>query len=165
MKNLALFFILSFFCITSASAQDSNSKTPTKIIFGVVFASQGTTTFSDWNVPFTLGYNLSPNICVVTNKTYHNLLYGFSNNTLRNVNGYFLNSKKDLGGYVAFGKSLSLKGGYVTAGIEKTVKAGSVNFFLFSEVQANIDHDSKTKDFQLNIGVHINIQTPLYVKK
>lgn len=163
MKSLVFFFLLSF-CIASVKAQDNNPKTPIKVIFGLVFATSGTTTFSDWEKPFTLGYNLSPNICIVTNKTYHNFLYGFSNNALRNINGYFLNSKKDLGLYIALGKNLSSKGGSTSLGIEKTIKAGNVNFFLFSEVQANIDNP-QLKDFQLNIGIHVNIQTPLYVKK
>jgi hypothetical protein len=139
-------------------------KSPTKVIFGAVFATSGTTTFSDSKKPFTLGYNLFPNICVVTNKTYHNFLYGFGNNALRNVNGYFLNSNKDLGLYVAIGKNLSSQGGYTSLGIEKTVKAGGVNFFLFSEVQSNIKNP-QVKELQLNIGIHVNIQTPLYVKK
>lgn len=168
MKNLVFFsFIFTLLLVASVQAQDNNSKTPTKVIFGMVFASSGTTTFSDREKPFTLGYNLSPNICVITNKTYHNFLYGLGNNTLRNVNGYFLNPKKDLGGYIAFGKSLSSGGGSISTGIEKKIPTGdNVNFFIFSEIQKNINYDSKMfKSFQINIGFHVNIQTPLYVKK
>ena len=164
MKKVILFLILAIFFALAIKGQN-DTKPPVKIIGGVVFDTSGTTCFSDWKRPFTLGNNLSPNVCVITKKTYHNFLYGFGNNAARNVNGYFLNTKKDLGTYLALGKSLSLRGGYIAIEIEKMVKAGDVNCFLFSEIQSNINHGSQTKDFQLNIGVHVNIQTLIYSKR
>ncbi len=59
-----------------------------KIIGGIIFASSGTTDFSNKEKPFILNHNLMPNICLVTNCTYHNFTYGFNNNTIKIVNGY-----------------------------------------------------------------------------
>jgi hypothetical protein len=166
MKKLVFFLLFAFFCIILIKAQDNNvSKPSIKIIGGALFASAGTTSFSSWKTPFTLGYNLYPNICIITNRTYHNFLYGLGNNTVKNVDGYFLSSKKNSEIYLALSKSLNSGVGTVAIGIEKMIEAGEVKFFLFSEAQTNINHDSKTKDLQLNIGLHVNIQVPLYTKK
>ncbi len=130
-----------------------------KVTFGAVFASSANTSLAGKIKPFTLGYNLSPNLCIVTAKTYHNFLYGFGNNTFRVVNGYLL--KKDLGLYTIISKSLSSKTGYVSIGIERSVRAGDVNFFLFSELGVNINPSSQL----VTLGIHANIQTLLWKRK
>lgn len=151
--------MILFMFFSKVSAQSDSVKVPTKVVFGVVFSSSGITTFSDFNNPFVLSQNLSPNVCFVTKKTYHNVLYGFNNNAIRDVNGYFLNRKKDLGLYLSLGKNLSIKNGYVGIGFEKLIKSGDLLPFLFAEGQIILWHDSKIRGFQLCLGTHINIQT------
>ncbi len=166
MKKLFV-LALSIFCAITVEAQNGKFSL-NKITWGMVVAASGTTTFTNNKQPFVLSYNVCPNICFVTNKTCHNFLYVLGNNSIKNVNGYFINQEKDVNVYLTFSKFLSTKGGSVIAGIEKSIKysskTGDAIFFLFVDVQSNINHGSETKDFQFNTGVHINIQAPLYVK-
>jgi len=130
-----------------------------KIAFGTVFASSGSMKLSDKVYPFDLGYNLSPNVIFITGKTFHNFLYGFGNNAIRTVNGYF--PKKNIDIYVVFQKSTTSKGGYTSLGIEKMIKAGDVNFFIFTEVGRTFNPYLNT----ITIGMHANIQTPIWKRK
>jgi hypothetical protein len=130
-----------------------------KITFGTVFLTSGTTSFKSTPKPFTLGYNLSPNLCFVTTSTYHNFLYGFGTNALRAINGYMLT--KDIGTYVALSKSLSTRSSYAGLGIEKIVKAENILFFLFTEIGTNIDPQFPI----FAIGLHINVQSPIWKRK
>jgi len=83
MKKIAvILFLLSTSVLLPAQIQDTvmTKKVHPKIFFGMVFASSGSTSFSDDSKPFSLGYNLLPNILITTNKTYHNFMYGMGNN-------------------------------------------------------------------------------------
>jgi len=156
MKNSLLIpFIV--FCSFHTQAQ-TEKKGLQKITFGAVFAASGTMNLKEIK-PFVLGYNLSPNVCVVTTKTYHNFLYGLGNNTAKAINAY--KPRPDLGLYTALSKSFSSKSAYAGVGIEKFVKADAVTFFLFTELGTNMNPSSNV----FTIGIHANIQTPIWKRK
>lgn len=155
MKKMMLTVILPFI-FGVCSAQEKGLQ---KIAFGTVFASSGTVKLSGELKPFALGYNLSPNIIFVTTKTFHNVLYGFGNNAVRAVNGYFPGKNLDI--YIVLQKSFGSKSAYASLGIEKMVRAGDVNFFLYSEIGAS----SYPTTNLITIGVHANIQTPIWKRK
>lgn len=133
-----------------------------KVIGGIIFASSGYTDFNfkDQENPFNFGQNLLPNICIITNKTYHNFVYGFANNTIKVVNGYpFGQSGLDV--YLVPGIHLSSGTVCTSVGIEKVIKAGDVNFYLFSELEKDFSDDS---NLIMYIGFHVNIQEVLHRK-
>lgn len=142
-------------------AQTEDKKGLQKVTFGAVVAISANTVITDPIKLPTLGYNLSPNICFVTNRTYHNFLYGIGNNSFKVINGY--KPKTDLGIYLALIKSFNSNSGYAGVGVEKFIKAGDVTFFLFSEVGMNITKYSTPILF--TVGMHVNIQTPIWKRK
>ena len=132
MKKIIFFLLVPIF----ANAQKADStKLIQKVSGGVIFATVATTTFSGSEVPFSLGYNLMANVAFFTKKTFHNFTYGFGNNSVASLNGYFLPNNWDT--YVVFAKPLGAKGGYAGVGIEKMMVAGGVKFFLFGELGTN----------------------------
>jgi len=155
MKKITLIIILITTTL-SLFAQTQDSKGIQKVTFGAVYAVSANTVLEKEIKPFTLGHNLSLNLCVVTRKTYHNFLYGFGNNAVRMVNGYLF--KKDLGLYTIFSENLGSRGSYVSVGVEQVVKAGDINFFLFAEVGTKINPVTKL----VTLGFHANIQKPLW---
>jgi len=152
MKKIAvILFLLSTSVLLPAQIQDTvmTKKVHPKIFFGMVFASSGSTSFSDDSKPFSLGYNLLPNILITTNKTYHNFMYGMGNNILKIVNGYSIKSGPGI--YIAAYKCLNTSDKYIGLGIEKKIKAGNINFFIFSELGTNLKSSPKL----LSIGFHV----------
>lgn len=156
-------FLITALIISSGAlfAQTNNKKGLQKVTFGAVVPIFGSTTLTSPFKPFTLGYNLLPNLCLVSNKTYHNFLYGTGNNVLKTIQGYKV--KKDLGVYLALQKSLTSKNGYVGIGIEKFIPVNeNLTFFLFSEIGVN--HISKANSKVFTLGIHINVQSLLWKK-
>ena len=130
-----------------------------KVTFGVVVPVSGTMTLTSPLKPFALGYNLLPNIVFITNKSYHNFLYGMGNNVVKTINGW--KSKKDIGVYLALQKNLSKNGGYASIGVEKFIPVHeNITFFLFTEIGTGIGKKSNSKTF--TIGMHVNIQSPIW---
>lgn len=151
-----VFFLLLCFAATSAMAQ--NNKPIQKVTGGVIFGTIASTTFSGSEKPFTLWYNLSPNITVVTPKTYHNIIYGFGNNSLSLLNGYFLKNNWDT--YLLYAKTLHTGGNYLGWGVEKMIKvenAGEgIKCFLFTELGTDFK-STNTVSFGLLISVQNKI--------
>ncbi len=157
-----LFFLLTSLLIVGFSFSQNSKKGLQKITFGVVFPVAANTSFEGTEKPFTVGFNLLPNICFVTSSTYHNFLYSMGDNALRMINGGKI--KEDLGLYIALAKNLSSSGGYAGVGIEKFIPAApGVTFFLFVEGGRNIV-PTNSKNV-LKIGFHLNIQSILWKKK
>jgi hypothetical protein len=160
------FFTIMIICLlvagTALSQTGPKNKGIQKITAGFVFASSGAIRFPilDKAKPIALGYNLSPNLCFLTNKSYHNILYGFANNAIRMVNGYKI--QNDLGIYFIAQKNLSTRnGGYASIGIEKFIKTGDATFFLFTELGRNI-HPTYSL---ITLGFHANIQMAVWKRK
>lgn len=148
--------IVSFLFIGTIFAQKVKLQ---KVTSGVVIPISGTMTIASPIKPFTLGYNLLPNVVFVTNKSYHNFLYGTGNNVIRTIQGY--KPRKDVGIYIAAQKNLNKSGGYAGIGVEKFIPVHeNVTFFLFTEIGKNISPNLKTKVFI--IGMHVNIQSPIW---
>lgn len=159
-KMKKLFFIASLLITNTSFSQ--TSKGLQKITFGTVVAVSANTVITTPVKPLTMGYNLLPNLCFVTPKTYHNFLYGIGNKSLKAINGY--KPKSDLGVYLALSKSLTSSSSYAGIGVEKFLKASdNITFFLFSEIGTNIGPLSQAKIFTL--GTHINIQSPIWKRK
>lgn len=132
-----------------------------KVIGGIIYVASGNTDFSSAEKPFTFGQNLMPNVCIITNSTYHNFVYGFMNNTLKVVNGFPFGTH-NLDVYIIPGVNLNSGIVCLSTGIEKKVQAGDVNFFMFAEVGKNLAPESKVT---LSIGFHVNIQSVLIQHK
>lgn len=158
-----LFFSLIFFTTTVVSAQTDNSKKLfQKVTGGVVFGTIASTSFTGTEKPFSLGYNLSPNITIVTPKTYHNILYGFGNNSLLSLNGYFLNNDWDT--YLLYSKILHTGGNYLGWGIEKMVKIENkgegIKFFLSTEIGTDFKGNHL-----LSFGLLMSVQNKIWKRK
>lgn len=133
-----------------------------KITFGVVVPVSGNMTLTFPLKPFVLGYNLLPNVVFVTNKSYHNLLYGTGNNVLRTIQGY--KPKDNLGVYLALQKNLSKSGGYFGIGVEKFIPVHeNITFFLFVEVGTGFGLPPNNKTF--SVGMHMNIQSLIWKRQ
>ena len=156
-KSLLLLAILFFTATTFAQKVKLQ-----KITFGVVVPVSGTMTLTSPLKPFTLGYNLLPNMVFITNKSYHNFLYGMGNNVIKTIQGY--KPRKDLGLYLAFQKNLNKSGGYAGIGVEKFIPIQeNITFFLFAETGTSFGLTSNNKTF--SIGMHVNIQSPIWKRR
>jgi hypothetical protein len=155
-------FLLSLSILLKAQPEKDSViivKMHPKILFGMVFALSGGTSFSQAPKPFSLGYNLLPNICIVTNKAFGRLMYGLGNNAIKIAGGYVFGGGWDV--YAAGYKCLDTRSKYVGSGIERKIKAGDVNFFIFLEYGYNFDPTSKL----LSLGFHANMDVPFKKKK
>lgn len=158
MKRFVVLVVI--FCVIMSTAR-VEAQGISKITGGTIFVASGTTDFSSSEKPFNFGQNLLLNICFITNKTYHNIVYGTANNSIKIVNGIpFGVNGMDV--YFIPGYNLTSKVCSFASGVEKMIKAGDVNFFLFSEIGREIKSGSKTT---LCIGFHVNIQTLIYRRK
>lgn len=154
MKKSFLLIALSFLTGTTFAQKIKLQK----VTFGVVAPVSGTMVITTPLKPFTLGYNLLPNIVFVTNKTYQNFLYGIGNNVVRTIQGW--KPKKNLGIYIALQKSLSSNTGYLGIGVEKFIPlSDNITSFLFCEIGKNM---GTIKSTVLVIGVHTNIQSLIW---
>jgi hypothetical protein len=161
MKNITT--LLTAMIISGAMfAQTNTKKGLKKVSCGVVVPIFSSTPITYPIKTFTTGYNVLPNVVFITERTYHNFLYGTGNNVFRTINGYKI--KQDVGIYTALQKSLRGKNYYGGIGIEKFIPVHqNLTFFLFSEIGINIVPHKKTGAF--TIGMHMNIQTPLWKQK
>lgn len=155
MKKLLIFMVVF---LTTIFTNAQNNKFFQKVSFGLIPGVMAITDFSQSSKPFNMAYGLLSNITVVTPKTYHNLMYGFGNNSVKFLTGYFLPKRWDA--YVIYSKEMSTSSKYLGLGIEKMIKAGDVNTFLFFEG----GNDLKTKT-TFTVGVLISIQTPIWQRK
>jgi hypothetical protein len=137
------------------NAQNDSTKFIQKIYGGMIVGTVASNTFSGNNPPFSMSYGLLANVTIITPKTYHNLMYGFVNNSARLLNGYFL--PKNWDAYLLYSKVLNANQNYLALGIEKMIKADNVNLFLFSELGTDL---KGTKI--LSFGVLISAQNILW---
>ena len=167
MKKLTIFFLVITISLLIGVA--GFAQTPQrglhfqKVSFGALASVSGNTALSlSKNMkPFSLGYNLFPAVCIVTNKTYQNFFYGL-NNTAKITNGYFL--KENLGLYLTLVKNFSSKGGYMGMGVDVfNKKIENVAIILFPEIGVNIVRSSYSWLF--TVGMKINVQVPIWKKK
>jgi hypothetical protein len=164
MKKITLFTTMVAFCF-GALAQNNSKKGLQKITCGVVVPVFGSTPITYPTKTFILGYNVSPNVVFVTKNTYHNFLYGTGNNVFKTINGYKI--KKEVGIYTALQKNLknfNSSSYYVGVGIEEFIPLHqNLTFFLFSEV--GINHISNKYSKVFTVGIHMNVQMPLWKRK
>lgn len=149
--------LLIFFVATIANAQVVQ-----KITGGAILGTIASTSFDRSEKPFSLGYNLSPNVTIFTSKTYHNVMYGLGNNSLSSLNGYFLNNNWDT--YLLYSKTLHTDGNYLGWGIEKMIKVENkgegVKCFLLSELGTDFSGNT-----YLSFGLLISVQNRLWKRK
>ena len=131
-----LFVLLLVVMTTMLNAQKSDStKFIQKINAGGILSTVASTSFSSGDKPFSLGHNIFGSVTFVTKKTFHNMFYGFGDNSINSLNGYFL--KKNYDTYCVFSKSLNTKGKYLGIGLEKMEKVGNIKIFEFCELGTN----------------------------
>lgn len=143
MKKIIVIALLAF-------THHANAQLIKSIFAGGIASGVASTSFTDSKQPFELGQNLLANITFTTTRTFHNVFYGFGNNSLNSLNGYFLPKNWDT--YVVFSKSLSTSGKYLGAGIEKMEKIGNIKFFEFCEVGTGF-----TGSTSLTFGILMNV--------
>lgn len=121
------------FLFTIANHAISQSKKLIKDVnVGAIVSTVASTTFEKGEKPFSVGHNISASMCFVTEKTAHNFMYGFGDNSITSLNAYFLKNNWDT--YIVFSKSLNSDGKYLGWGIEKLEAIGNVKFFEFCEL-------------------------------
>lgn len=127
---------LGFFVVPSASAVGSDPLT----------VSTGVFTFAG----------------LATEKTYHNLVYAWGNNSIMIINGwkYTKSGNQDL--YLVFSKNLSKNGGYLGIGWEYAMTNGSFTAFPFIELGTNW---SEFKKPIYTIGIILPVSKTLWKKK
>lgn len=153
MKKTISIIVALLMTAGSANAESDSTKNKLfqKVCGGMITGIFASNTFTGNTPPFSVGYGLLANITVVTPKTYHNVMYGFGNNSVRMLNGYILPKKWDT--YLIYSKVLHNDQQYVGLGLEKMVKAGDLKCFLFSEVGS--DFKGMTS---LTVGVLMSVQ-------
>jgi hypothetical protein len=154
MKKIWIMIVISIlFCATEAKAQT--------ITGGFVATSVASTSFLKGEKPFKLGFNLFPDIAVATSKTIHRIRYGFSDNSVRSFNAYFL--PKDWDVYVLYSKTLHTGKNYLGCGVEKMLKLNdNIKFFLFSEIGTDFQ---KKNSLSLSFGLLASYQCQFWKKK
>lgn len=159
MKKLLSIVIVLIMTTITARAQGANStKVIQKITTGAIVGTVASTTFSGAEQPFSLGYNLSVNVTIVTPKTYHNTMYAFGGNSLVLLNGYFLPKQWDT--YIKYSKQLHTGNQYLGVGVAKIIKVEGVKFLLFSETGTNFNGTQS-----LSFGVLTSLQNQLWKRK
>lgn len=164
MNKLVL--LVLFISTQKINSQESSSKLFQKVTAGGIFGTFAYRSITDETKnsekPFSVGYNISANVSVVTPKTYHNLIYGFGNNSFRSLNGYFLPNNWDT--YLVYGRTLHTQENYLGAGIEKMIKIENkgegVKFFLFLETGNNF-----TGNQSLTVGMLVIVQNRIWKQK
>lgn len=157
MKKIVILTAL-FLATLFVNAQNQNeNKLFQKVSVGLLPGIMATTDFSQSSKPFNPGCGLLANLTVATPKTYHNLMYGFGDNSVKFLTGYFLPKKWDV--YAVYSQDFLTSGKYLGFGVEKMVKAGDVNTFIFFEGGNNF---KGTNTF--TIGVLISVQTIVWKK-
>lgn len=126
MKKIILIAVVSLF------SNILNAQLIKKVNAGAVLATVAETSFSGSSKPFTVNQNLLADVTFITEKTFHKVMYGFGNNSLVSLNGYFLKKNWDV--YGVFAKSLNSKGKYLGVGVEKMEKVGNIKIFEFCEL-------------------------------
>lgn len=143
MKKIIVIALLAF-------THHANAQLIKSIFAGGIASGVASTSFTNSKQPFELGHNLFADVTFFTKHTFHKVMYGFGNNAIVSLNGYFLPKNWDT--YVVFSKSLSTHGKYLGAGIEKMEKIGSVKFFEFCEVGTGF-----TGSTSLTFGILMNV--------
>jgi hypothetical protein len=146
MKKLILIALTAITNIAIAQKSESFIK---DVSVGGLFSAVATTTPAGSQKPFATGNNLFAIVNVKTSKTFHNIFYGFGDNSINSLNGYFL--KRNWDTYMVYSSNLHKRSSYLGCGIEKMEKVGGVKFFLFSEVGTNFK-GSKS----LSVGLLVN---------
>ena len=149
-KTLTVVVIL---IATIINAQSDSTKLIQKVQSGMIVGTSANTTFLDSKKPFSLSYYLLANITIITPKTYHNLMYGFGNNSVKFLTGYFISENKKWDVYMVYSKELSVNQNNLTAGIEKLLNAEDLKCFLFSEFGIDFK-GTKT----LSFGARLSLQ-------
>ena len=156
-KSIFLVALITLTTTFFIQAQDS-TKFFKQIQGGMIVGVAANTGASDVGKPFGLGYCLMTNVTFVTEKTYHNFMYGFGDNSLKFLTGYFLTCDWDV--YGVYSKTLDEHSSYLGLGVEKLFKSGDVNYFLFTEFGTDLaGHES------LTAGVLIAIQKECWKNK
>lgn len=150
MKNLVIILVVALSCSQAVNAQT--------VKCGMMIGSFATTNFKSSEKPFDLGFNLMPNTAFITKRTFHNLFYGFGNNSIALNQGYFLPKNFDV--YFVNVKSLSANSYYSAIGGEKMLKLGDQMCFLLCEV--GIDYHGHTT---ATVGVLMTFQTKIWKHK
>lgn len=159
MRKTILFICLLVGMMHIAYAQtQTEHKFFQRVSVGAIFGMVGSTDFSNSEKPFVISYDVMPNILVITPKTYHNVFYGISGNSVNMLNGYFLKKKWDT--YLLYSKSLSTDRTYLGYGIEKMFTAGELKTFLFTEIGTNFKGSTI-----FSIGLLISAQHKIWQRK
>ncbi len=151
MKKIILIALLAVANTTFAQKSEKFIK---GINAGLILANVASTSFEKNDKPFTLGRNIMGSVTLMTSKTFHNFMYGFGNNSVATLNGYFLPSNWDT--YVVYSRNLSTGGNYLGWGIEKMEKIGNVKFFEFCELGTAFNGKPI-----LSIGLLVNVSWSL----
>lgn len=118
---------------------------------GLILANVASTSFEKGDKPFSYGHNLMASVTLMTSKTFHNFMYGFGDNSVTTLNGYFLPRNWDT--YIVYSKNLSTGGNYLGTGVEKMEKIGKVKFFEFCEIGTGFSgHPSLTLGLLVNVS-------------
>ena len=155
MKKIKIMLIVLSITALCANAQKDSAKFFQTIKAGIIVGASASTDFQNSATPFAFGCGLLANVTIVTPKTYHNLMYGFGDNSIRFLSGYLLPRNWDT--YLVYSKVLSMNKHYLGLGLEKMIKAGDVKCFLFSEIGSDFKGTET-----LSIGVLISVQTLFY---
>lgn len=142
--------LLSFILVLVASICNAQNSKPfvTLGAFVPVVAS------TEFKAPFSMGTNLFVSNALITSKSFHSISYGFGNNSLLFMSGYFLKHNFDV--YGVYSKSLSHNGNYAGLGIERMEKVGNVKFFEFCELGTTFNGSTI-----LSVGLITNVSWAL----
>ena len=154
MKKILVISLILIATGTS-KAQSDSTKFFQKIKCGLIVSTVASTDFTNSEKPFTTGANFMANILFVTPKTYHNVFYNISNNSIVSLNGYPFSNNWDT--YIVYADALTSKDQYLGVGIEKMLKMGDVNSFLFTEIGTDFHNNPS-----LSVGILLSYQNTLW---
>ena len=124
---------------------------------GLIAGTSATTTFTKGEQPFNTGCCLLGDLTIATKYTYHNLMYGFGDNSVKTLNGYFL--PRDWDTYLVYSRGLKTGNNYLGWGLEQMLKADRLTCFLFAELGTDF---KETKS--LSVGILFSLQNSFWKK-
>lgn len=156
------FFVISIsmiclFASVNAQTQDEK-KLFQNVTAGVILANAATFSIGEMK-PASFGTNLFSNVTIVTPYTFHNIMYGFGDNSVSSLNGYFLKDKWDV--YTVYAHKFSDNTNYLGVAIEKMMlipNAGEgLQCFIFCELGTDFNGG-----YSATLGLLLSVQHRLW---
>lgn len=158
MRKIFLFFAVILTSQYLTAQQSQNKKLFHEIEAGVVVNATEAKILREEGLEFEK--NIFTDLLVRTNRSYHEVMYGFVNHSFNFINGYFLDQPKEWDVYIVYSAGMKEKWRYGGIGLEKEFEFKKLKIIPYLEYGYN----NHSKNF-ISLGLFISKQAKLWVRK